>query len=186
MTIGIHSELAPLPRRPEQSVGLAITSVNLLSGDWPPHAAKPGEAKASIHLLPPIPSPFQRSDVLRLELTNTGDTAWPSAADGVPEAAATDIVISWRGAHRSVGEQRLPLAYTMQPGDQVREELPLVPPAAVERDGPWTVAIGPASRDGKSIPVEVPCVLHVVTDRGHETSTSKPEAPPPPRPGTSR
>ena len=186
VTIGIHSELAPLPRRPEQSVGLAITSVNLLSGDWPPGAAKPGEAKASIHLLPPIPSPFQRSDVLRLELTNTGDTAWPSAADGVPEAAATDIVISWRGAHRSVGEQRLPLAYTMQPGDQVREELPLVPPAAVERDAPWTVAIGPASRDGKLIPVEVPCVLHVVTDRGHETSTSKPAAPPPPRPGTSR
>ena len=64
-------------------------------------------------------------------------------------------------------EQRLPLAFTMHPGDQVREELPLVPPADVESRRTWTVAIGPASRDGKPIPVDVPCVLHVVANRGH-------------------
>jgi hypothetical protein len=122
-----------------------------------------------------------------VELTNTGDTAWPSAADGVAAGAATDIVLSWRGQRHHEAEQRLPLAFTMHPGDQVREALPLVPPADVEADGAWTVTIGPASRDGKPIPVDVPCVLHVVANRGHAAMTpSTPEVPAPARPASSR
>jgi len=186
--VGIHSELAPLPGGSERPVGLGIVSINLYSGTWPPNAAKPGESRAEVRLLPPTPTPFQRSDVVTVELTNTGDTAWPSADDGVAAGAATDIVLSWRGERHHEAEQRLPLAFTMHPGDQVREALPLVPPADVEADGVWTVTIGPASRDGKPIPVDVPCVLHVVANRGHAamTTTSTPEVPAPARPALSR
>jgi hypothetical protein len=174
--IGIHSELAPLPGKSGQPVGLGITAVNLYSGTWPPKTAKPGEARAEVRLLPPTPTPFQRSDVVQVELTNTGDTAWPSADDGVAAGAGTDIVISWRG-DRTTAEQRLPLAYTMHPGDQVREELPLVPPANVDGHAPWTVTISPVGRDGKAIPVEAPCVLHVVEDRAREKRATERETP---------
>ncbi len=178
VTIGIHSDLSPLPGG-GQPVGLALASVNLYSGSWPPKIAAPGQARADLRLLPPMPTPFQRSDVVRLELTNTGDTAWPAAGDGVAAGAATEIVLSWRGEHQRVAEQRLPLAFTMHPGDQVREELPLVPPPDVEGDASWTVAIRPVLRGGEAIPVEVPCVLHVVERRvpaahatGHEAPSS--------------
>ena len=177
MTIGIHSELSPLAGRGNQPVGVAIAAINLYADDWPPAAAAQGHAQADIRLLPPTPTPFQRSDIVTLELTNTGDTAWPSADDGVAAGAATDIVFSWKGAHQRVAEQRLPLAFTMHPGDQVREELPLVPPSEVEGDASWTVSIRPAVRDGTPIPVEAPCVLHVVAQRVSAAPDSGHEAP---------
>jgi hypothetical protein len=65
----------------------------------------------------------------------------------------------------------------MHPGDQVREELPLVPPANVDGHAPWTVTISPVGRDGKAIPVEAPCVLHVVEDRAREKRATERENP---------
>ena len=58
-------------------------------------------------------------------------------------------------------EQRLNLPHTLYPTDRVLVEAPLVPPAELRDEGPWTVTIAPIEPDGTLVPMESAFVIDV-------------------------
>jgi len=59
------------------------------------------------------------------------------------------------------------LPRVLHPGDTVEAEVPLVPPAALDRLGPWELAIVPLTDRGTEIPLDAPCTVRVLATPGH-------------------
>jgi hypothetical protein len=148
----------------EREPDLGIATINLLDREWPPAPASAASGHAAVRIADDA-RPLVRSDVVRFEIRNDGETVWldrPAAPD-----RAIDLMLRWRSASRRgrEAEQRLALPYPLYPDDKWTTDLPLVPPTELDDDGPWRVEIALASQDGSQVPTGVPLSLEVQPDK---------------------
>jgi hypothetical protein len=144
--------------------GLGIATIDMLARDWPPPAESAADGRGAVRLVNDQ-APLVRSDLVRFEVRNAGDTVWidrPTAPD-----RAIDVTLRWRPASRRgpEAEQRLALPFALYPGDKWTTDLPLVPPTDLDDDGPWRVEVGLTGMDGTRVPTDVPLILDVQPDQ---------------------
>jgi hypothetical protein len=162
--IELHSSEAAGDEDAASQDGLGIATIDLFQRDWPPAAEPASRGRGLVRLLTDRPA-LVRSDVVRFEIRNAGDTIWldrPTSAD-----RAIDLTLRWRSSSRrgAPSEQRLALPHAFYPGDEWTADLPLVPPTDLDDDGPWRVEIALASPDGSTVPSDAPLVLDVQPEK---------------------
>jgi hypothetical protein len=162
--IELHSGEATDDKDSAPQEGLGIATIDLFHRDWPPPPEPASRGRGRVRLLNDRPM-LVRSDVVRFEIRNAGDTIWldrPTSAD-----RAIDFTLRWRSSARrgAPSEQRLALPHAFYPGDEWTAELPLVPPTDLDDDGPWRVEIALASPDGSTVPTDAPLVLDVQPEK---------------------
>jgi hypothetical protein len=112
------------------------------------------------------------TDPLVVDVKNRGAIAWADASvDGDPTGNAA-LELHWRRLSSGVEDrtQRLKLPRVLHPGDEVRLEVPLVPPSSVAAAGAWDVAVVPVTTGGARMLLDAPCIVRVVAnvaDRVH-------------------
>ncbi len=146
----------------KRTVGVAVETVNLFEDDWPLAAESAElEDRARIRVVHEAPA-YEAGTPLPIEVANIGESTWLSAADVPDDKAPVRLAIRWQRRRQGrVVEQRLNLPHTLYPTDRVLVEAPLVPPAELRDEGPWTVTIAPVEPDGTLVPMESAFVIDV-------------------------
>jgi hypothetical protein len=143
--------------------GVSLETLNLFPTPWPPPPAGPDDRRAAVHVVGDVHEKVAHVDLLALDVQNRGSTAWLDAAG--EEGAGGDAALEFRWRRLPAGPedrtQRLRLPRVLHPGDEVRVEVPLVPPASVDAAGPWDLAVVPVTADGTEIPLDAPCTVRV-------------------------
>ena len=143
--------------------GVALETVNLFPGSWPPPLPGPGDLRAAVHLVGG-PSPrTARADPLVLDVHNRGSVAWVDATGPDGHSAGAALELRWRRVREGSEDrsQLLQLPYVLHPADTVRIEVPLVPPSSVDGAGPWELTIVPVTSARTEIPLDEACTVEV-------------------------
>jgi acyl dehydratase len=94
---------------------------------------------------------------------NRGATAWADASGDRDPSGNAALELRWRRSPSGVDDrtQRMRFPRVLHPGDNVRVEVPLVPPPSVAGAGPWDVAVSPVTTEGAEIVLDAPCTVRV-------------------------
>lgn len=165
----IHSGTVPGERgRPR---GVALEVLNLFQGEWPPPTARPGDLRAAVRVVGGVTETVERGQPLALEIQNRGTLAWAEAGGGASDPRGNvTLELRWRRLPSGPSDrsQRLRLPRVLHPADQIRVDVPVVPPSTVDGSGPWEVTFVPVTIGGSEVVAEAPCTVLVVpasTDR---------------------
>jgi Sulfatase len=160
----------------ERQEGVALEILNLFPAAWPPAPAGPGDLRAAVHVVGGLAPRTARADPLVLNVHNRGSVAWVDTTDPDGHRGDAALELRWRRVREGPDDrsQRLQLPYVLHPGDTVRIEVPLVPPASVGGGGPWDLTIVPVTSGRTEIPVDEPCTVGVrATDTATPTTASR-------------
>jgi hypothetical protein len=142
--------------------GVAIETVNLFPATWPPPPARPASLRAAVHVAHGAAETVARGEPLVLDVYNRGSAAWVDAPD--PEGRGGAVLeLRWQRIPAGARDhsQRLRLPRVLYPDDAVRVEVPVVPPASVDGQGPWELTIVPVTGGGTEIHLDEPCTVRV-------------------------
>jgi hypothetical protein len=147
----------------ERQDGVALETLNLFPGTWPPPPAGPRDLRAAVDVVGGLSPRTARADPLVLDVHNRGSVAWVDATDPDGHRGGAALELRWRRVREGPDDrsQRLQLPYVLHPGDTVRIEVPLVPPASVDGAGPWELTIVPVTSGRTEISVDEPCTVGV-------------------------
>ena len=138
--------------------GVSLEMLNLFPTPWPP-PPDPHDRRAAVHVVGGARERVAHVDLLVLDVQNRGSVAWADGAGDPDWSGNAALELRWRRIPSGPDDrsQRLRLPRVLHPGDEVRVEVPLVPPAAVNGTGPWDVDVVPVTVGGAEIPLEAPC-----------------------------
>ena len=144
--------------------GVSLETLNLFPTPWPPASPGPDDLRAAVHIVGGTREKVAHADPLVLDVQNRGAVAWVGATAEPDWSGNTALQLRWRRLPSGPEDrsQRLQLPRVLHPGDRVRLEVPLVPPTALDRVGPWEVAIVPVTDGGAEIPLDAPCTIRVL------------------------
>jgi arylsulfatase A-like enzyme len=146
--------------------GVALETVNLFPAPWPPPQARPLDLRAAVRVVGGAHERVAHTDPLVVDLKNRGAIAWADASvDGDPTGNAA-LELHWRRLPSGVEDrtQRLKLPRVLHPGDEVRLEVPLVPPLSVGGASEWDVAVVPVMTGGAQMLLDAPCIVRVLAN----------------------
>jgi hypothetical protein len=143
--------------------GVALETLNLFPTPWPPPPAGAHDLRAAVHIVGGTRERVAHADRIAVDVQNQGSLAWPSAASESHDSSEAALELRWRRLPSGPEDrsQRLRLPHVLHPGDQVRMEVPLVPPPDVAGAGPWDIIFVPVTAEGAEISVDEPCTVRV-------------------------
>ena len=146
--------------RPE---GVPLETLNLFPAPWPPPPAGLLDLRAAVRVVGGARERVAHTDLLVLDVQNRGSTVWADAAADPDLSGNVALELRWRRVPSGPEDrtQRLRLPRVLHPGDEVRVEVPLVPPPSVTGGGPWDVAVVPVTTAGAQIALEAPPTIRV-------------------------
>jgi sulfatase-like protein len=149
--------------RQREQHGVALETLNLFPGTWPPPTPGPGDLRAAVHVVGGLSPRTARGDPLILDVHNRGSVAWVDATGPDGRRAAAALELRWRRVRGGSDDrsQLLQLPYVLHPADTVRIEVPLVPPSSVDGAGPWELSIVPVTSGRIEIPLDEACTVGV-------------------------
>ena len=123
--------------------GVSLETLNLFPAPWPPPPPGPDDLRAAVQIVGEAREKVAHAEPLVVNVQNRGSIAWADSAAEPDWSGNTALQFRWRSLSSGAEDrsQRLRLARVLHPGDTVEAEVPLVPPAALDRLGPWELAI---------------------------------------------
>ena len=142
--------------------GMALETLNLFPGPWPP-PHPPVDLRAAVRVVSGARELVAHTDLLVVDVQNRGATAWADASGERDPSGNAALELRWRRSPSGVEDrtQRMRFPRVLHPGDNVRVEVPLVPPPSVAGAGPWDVAVAPVMTEGAEIVLDAPCTVRV-------------------------
>ncbi len=149
--------------------GVSLETLNLFPAPWPPPPPGPDDLRAAVQIVGEAREKVAHAEPLVVNVRNRGSIAWADSAAEPDWSGNTALQFRWRSLSSGAEDrsQRLRLPRVLHPGDTVEAEVPLVPPAALDRLGPWELAIVPVTDRGTEIPLDAPCTVRVLATPGH-------------------
>jgi hypothetical protein len=147
----------------DHTEGFALETLNLFRAAWPPPPAGPLDLRAAVRLVGGAREKVAHADQLVLDVQNRGAIPWADLQADRDSLGRVALELRWRRLPGGPEDrtQRLRLPRVLHPGDQLRVEVPLVPPPSVAGLGPWDVSVVPVTNEDVAIDLEEPCTIRV-------------------------